>query len=172
MTVQPLYSICCAPLSTKMLFSMWLSRPLCRWMPGPRSTRNDVADNIDAPRVVIQINAPGKVGREPAIFLATIAENVVKEVMPDDGTARRDPVAAARIDGAGILGLQADVTNVVVFDRQVVAGEHDAHPRPVVDQVVRGAIADAIQADAGPLSIEHADMMNIVIVRVVLGAVK
>ena len=61
------------------------------------------------------------------------------------------------------------MADVIVFDSQVVAAEHDPHPRAIVDQVVRGPVADAVQGDSHALFVKHADVMDVVVVRVILG---
>ena len=120
--------------------------------------------------VVVQVDAPGEVGRDPAAVLVLAeAEHVVEPVVADDRAARGDPVAAPGVDGARVLGLQVHVADVVVLDHQVVAAEHDAHAGAVVDQVVRGAVAHAVERDPHALLVEHADVVDVVVLGDVLG---
>ena len=53
--------------------------------------------------------------------------------------------------------------DMVVLEQQVVAAEHDAHPRSIVNEVVRGAVAHAVEHDSDALLVEHADMVDIVV---------
>ena len=51
------------------------------------------------------------------------------------------------MEGAAVVGLGADVVDDVVLEDVVVAGDADGLVRRVVDQVVRGAVADALKLD-------------------------
>lgn len=68
-------------------------------------------------------------------------------VVVPDLRAAHGPVAAG-IDGAGVVGFDAHMMNLVVFNDVVVAAEHDADVRRVVDEVPLGAVADAVQRNA------------------------
>ena len=58
---------------------------------------------------------------------------------------RQDGIAAL-VERAAVVGLGADVVHDVVLEDVVVAADADGLVRRVVDQVVRGAVADAAEA--------------------------
>ena len=57
--------------------------------------------------------------------------------------------------------------HVVVLDHQVIAAEPDGEARRRVDQIVRCAQTAASHTDADALFIKHADVMDVIVVRVI-----
>ena len=56
---------------------------------GARAAGNDVIDDIDAAGVVVEINAPSEMRRFPVTRgIAAEAENIVEEIIADDGAAQ------------------------------------------------------------------------------------
>ena len=130
---------------------------------------DDVADHVHATRVVVQIDAPRVVGRDPPAVLLAVAQDVVEVVVANDRASRAQPVPAAGVDRTRVRGLQIHVPDVVVFDDQIVASEPDAPARAVVDEIVRCTVAAAGQRHADALLVEDADVVDVVVVRVVTG---
>ena len=134
-----------------------------------RASGHDVADHVDAASVVVEVDAPGEVRAHPLLPFATIAQDVVEEVVTDHRSAGGDPVAAAGIDGSRVLRLEVHVADVVELDLEVVAAKHDAHAGAVVDQVVGHAVADAGEGDAHTLLVEHTHVVEVVVFCAVAG---
>ena len=67
--------------------------------------------------------------------------------MPDSCPAHR-PVAA-RVNRASIIGLETDMVDLVALDHMVVSEQRNRHVGRIMDEVVRGAVADACDFDCG-----------------------
>ncbi len=92
----------------------------------------DVAEDLGAADAVVHVHA-----HRAHAHAAGVVDEVVADAVAAVG------VVAPGVDGADVAGLQGDVVNLVELDEVVVAVEEDCAVRMVVDEVVRGALADA-----------------------------
>ncbi len=85
-----------------------------------------VADDLRAAEHIVEVNphapSPAKAG------------DVMQVVVPDH-RASHGPVSSC-VYRAGVVGLEADVMDLVEFDRVVVSAEHEGHVRRIVDKVM------------------------------------
>ena len=77
---------------------------------------DDVAVDRHFRRVVVKIDPPGVMGRYPAAFFQAEAVHVVEEVVGDYGSARREPIAPARVHRTRVSGFQVQVPAVIELD--------------------------------------------------------
>ena len=126
---------------------------------GPVDPRKDVAEDGRPARLVVEVDAHD--AREFVTALEGRHE-VVKVVVADDAAAL-GPVAPD-VERAGVAGVGADVMDLVELQDVVVAPEQDGGVRGVVHQVVRHAVAHAVEKDRGPVSADPAaEMVDVVI---------
>ncbi len=121
---------------------------------GSRYPIEQVAGDLRSAEHIVQV--------DPHTSAPLEAVDVVHVVVADDGAAH-GPVAAG-IDGPGVVRLVANAVDFVQFDEVIVATEPHAHVRGVVNQVVRGTIADPLQRDARPVDSLPAGVVMDVIV--------
>ena len=104
---------------------------------GSRHSIEQVAGDFRAAEHVVQIDAHAAASSK--------AVDVVQVVVADDRAAH-GPVAAG-VDRSRVVRFVAHAVDLVELDQVIVAAEAHAHVRRVVDQVVRGSIADALQRE-------------------------
>ena len=146
--------------------------PPARVVPGRRAQGALAVDEDVVLRAVV-VSAMGEDGAEGAPAGLAAAEEHVAEhrvaavavVEVDGGVAvahraadvvpvvEADQVAAARrvaplVESAAVVGFGADVVDLVEFEHMVVAADEDGLVRRIVDQVVRGPVADALEREA------------------------
>ncbi len=129
------------------------------------NARHDVAVDLRPAVVVVEIDAEGEEAGDPIALPASVAEDVVHEVVAHDVAAHM-PVASG-VESGRVFGHQVVVADVVVFHHAVVSATEDAGTRDVMDQVVGDAQAHAVQAHAVAVAVEHADVVQVVVVGVV-----
>ena len=92
----------------------------------------DVAEDLRAADAVVHVNA-----HRAHAHAAGVVDEIVADAVAAIG------VIAPGVDGADVAGLQRDVMDLIELDQVVVAVEEDGAVGVIVDEVVRGAQADA-----------------------------
>src|SRR6267378_1737535 len=95
-----------------------------------------VAEYLGAAHAIIHVNTHGT---------HADAAGMVNKVVADPIAAIS--VIASGIDGTDIAGFEGDVVNFIELEQVVVAVEQDGTVRVVVDEIVRGAQANAVELD-------------------------
>ncbi len=93
----------------------------------------------------------------------------VMDVVPAEHVALGRPVAPG-VEGSHVGRLLGDVVDVVQFQHVFVAAVEDGRVRGIVDQVVRHAVADAVDVDAGRIGpLQSSEVMDMVVRREIAG---
>ena len=128
---------------------------------GARDLVKDVAEDRGRAEHIVEVDPHAPAPAETGDLVHVVVAN---------HRAPHRPVAPG-VDRAGVVGLLADVVDLVQLDHVVVAAEHEGHVRGVVDQVVRRPQAHARQRDRGLVhAIPLPVVVNVVVHRFVLGA--
>jgi hypothetical protein len=94
----------------------------------------------------------------------------VDQIIPPLAATAADPIATAGIDRAAVLGFEAEVVEVVVFDDEVVPAHLHAHAQAVVDVAMPHGIVHAIHADPAGVLVEDAHVMDVAVLDAVAGS--